>query len=434
MDQETTTRRDAWVREALGLDPGRYPAAPGGLGAPGEGEPNPFDAPAARVEIERITLPRLQQLAVQQAQNGRADFLTAITTVRRNKKAQIAAEDAKREQMMTLVIAIALMPAGPIIDAAATALAGKALQGQLAEVIMNNAATLQKKFGAKATNKAFDIVAGEAVSGLEARFDPGMAKKALEMGVDKLKGVTIKFAASSDEGQAVESFLDAIEKSADDAMHNLTDVIMTTKRFSEAVAYYNLFSKPLQASYQAVLTQQVENMLSEVNEAMAQGGKPTVIAASEYGTTTGLDEIVVVAFKGRRMLAHVVELRVMGAFLSGKPSYAFRKWITPDMQQAAAAMSRKALTIGDFQGQHVPDPTLEQGERVVQVEVGGKPRLALIRVEDKHGFFSTDYGVRTFVEWAKDEETVRAFHSRGALQNGGIDRVELRLIRGVPSR
>lgn len=460
MSQAGTVNRDAgneWVRDALGIDPRNYPAvaasqpepaggAPGAAspGAPAPAKPaeqryagaqaNPFDAPEAQLEIERLTLSRVQQLAVQQAQNARADFMTALAKVKSAKQAQIAAEDAEREKMVTLVIGIALMPAGPLIDAAATALAGKALQGQLTEVIVNNAAALEKRFGAAATNKAFDIVAGEAVSTLAAKFDPALAKKALQMGVDKLKGTAIKFAASSDKGKAVGSFLDAMQKSANDAMHNLTDVILTTKRFSEAVAYYNLFSMPLQSSFEATLTQQVEDMLSQINDVIAQHGQETTISTDGMSSTSGLDEIALIDFRGRKLLAHVVRIVITAPLVSAEPRYAFRKWVTPDMQKAALALVKENLTLDAFKGQTVPEPTREPGERVVMVDWHGKERIMLIGIADIHHIFSADeHGICTFKRWADGEDDERALRSRGAMQLGGIDKMRLHQIQKVPS-
>ena len=360
--------------------------------------------------------------------------MTAIANVKSRKKAEADAEEAKREQMVTLVITVMLLPAGPVVEAAANGLAGPQLQSTLAEFIADNATSLESKFGARGAeiaNKSFDLITDKALSSLAEKFDAGKAKKALEAGVDKLKDKSIKFAASSDKGKCIEAYLDAVGQSANNSMHNLTDVMLTTKTYSEALAYYKLFHTPMQSIYETLLAQQVDDMLSEIKEPLAQHGEEATISATEGGTTTGLDEIVKVDLYGRKRLAHVSRLTTFGPFLNGKPSYGFQKWVTPDMEETAAKLVNEEVSADVFKGQHVPDPQCEPGERVVSVKVKGAERLMLIGIEDE-GIFWREYGVRQFKQWAEGEEDERLFRSRGALQIGGIDEVPLASIKDVP--
>ncbi len=444
---------DLWLADVLNMDPAEVvarrrpdPTAAVGAAAASKAKPNtpelfaspqanPFDAPEAQLEIEKLTVSKLQELTVEQAQNVRSDFLTAIANVKSKKKAEADAEETKREQMVTLVITVMLLPAGPVVEAAANGLAGPQLQSTLADFIANNATSLESKFGsrgAQIANKSFDLITDKALSSLAEKFDAGKAKKALEAGVDKLKDKSIKFAASSDKGKCIEAYLDAVGQSANNSMHNLTDVILTTKTYSEALAYYKLFHTPMQAIYETLLAQQVEDMLSEIKEPLAQHGEETTISATEGGTTTGLDEIVKVDFYGRKRLAHVSRTTTVGLFLSGKPSYGFQKWVTPDMEETAAKLVKEEVSADVFKGQHVPDPQCEPGERVVSVKVKGAERLMLIGIEDE-GIFWREYGVRRFKQWAEGEEDERLFRSRGSLQIGGINEVPLASIKDVPA-
>ena len=84
------------------------------------------------------------------AECARADFATALAKVKAAKKAEADAEQARRELMWSIAITIALMPAGPVVEAAANAVAGPALQSKMMVVALaNNAANLEAKFGAK---------------------------------------------------------------------------------------------------------------------------------------------------------------------------------------------------------------------------------------------------------------------------------------------
>jgi hypothetical protein len=471
---------DAWLKSALGFDPAEHakpkapPAAAGQgaspqaaslqaassqpasavavpgtagavAGAPPGGEKkgetalghqtNPFDAPEVRMDIEKIALPKLQQLTVQQTQNARADFLSAIDNVRKEKKAQAAEEEEKKEFLMTVVLTVALLPAGPIVEAAAAGINGQSLINHLGDIIADAAPTLEKKFGAagaKAADKAFKVVASDQIGKLAESFDEAKAKAALEAGVDKLKDKSVKFAANSDKKKAIDSYLDALVQSANDSMHNLTDVILNTDSFSAAVGYYNLFHMKLQSSYQAAVAQQVDDMLSELNDAIVDHGEEQVLSVSEDGGGSyGMDEIATIKYGSRLMYAHVTRITVTGAFLSGKPSYGFVKWVTPDMLESAVKMVRDHLTMDDFKNTHIPDPVLEPGERVIQVKDGNRERLMLITVEDKHGFFSNDFGVCTFKQWASEDDEA-PFRARGVLQNGGINEMKLGDIKDVP--
>ena len=458
-------KKAAWLKLAFDIDVSKYPeaaAAPGGApggspgGAPGgpaakgtkkpdAGKPeerfdghqtNPFDAPEVLIEIEKLTLPKVQHLASEQAQNAARDFMTALENVRKKKAAEAAAEDAKKELMMTIIISIALLPLGPVVEAAAAGMAGPGMRQKLGEFIADSAPAIEKKFGAagtKAADKAFNFVASEKVAQLAEKFDAAKAKSVLEKGQDKLKDVAIKFMASSDKGKAVDSYLSAVQKSANSSMHNLTDLIGTTTSLSEAVAFYNLFSnRNLQGVYEATLTQQVDDMLSQLNDALAQHGTDQVLPTmSESSTAMALDEIVSIAFRGRKPLAHVTKLTNITTFKTFT-SYVFRKWVTPDMQATAQRMVKENLTMEDFKHSHIPDPVFEPGERIVWVKDGNKDRLMLISIEDvSHVFVADEYGVCTFKQWAESEEDVLAFTSRGAMQNGGANHLARGLIKGI---
>ena len=412
--------QDQWLAHpSIGVQAGNYPAA-GGAGT------NPFDAPEAQIQIEKYALPVIQQLAVQQAQNAARDFSVAITKVKDAKKAQAAAEQAQRDMVWTIAITIALMPAGPIAEAAGTAIAGSVLQGKMMAAIVNNAEALEAKFGAKgaqAANKAFDLVASDAVSNMAKKFDAAKATSALNAGVDLLKGQAVKFAASSDRTECVTNYLDAMLKLANDAMHNLTDYIQTTQSYSEALAFYNYFSKPLQGIYEAVLGQQADDMLSEVADVMAKNAKSGISAAMSIGKE---DDIVKVQAYGRMRFAHIRRFMKPDSITD---SYDFVKWVTPDMEPMAVKLATEELDSSSFEN-HLPDPQREPGERIVLVDGWGRERLMLVDIDDE-GIYWKDYGVLTFKKWPQNEEEEKAFRSRGAMQNGGIDRVDLKTIKSV---
>lgn len=456
--------KEEWLVGFLGIDPASYPdaaaagasaaaepaggapaARPGGPAAAGKqaakadakpaafgAQNNPFDAPAARVEIEKLALPTIQRLAVEQAQNAARDFQAALRKVRAAKKATTDADAAQKEMIYSLLLTIALMPLGPVMEAAGNAIAGPKLRSALAETLADHAGALEAKFGSKAVGKTFDFVTGDAVTKLAEKFDAAKAKGILDKGMETLKGKTVKFAASSDDAVCTTNYLDALEKSANDAMHNLTDFIGTTTSYSEAIAFYNLFSQPLQASYEAVLSVQVDDMLRELKDVLATKGKPETIAASEYGSTEGTEEIAEVAWKGRPMLAHV--RRIETVFIGGANNdLVFVKWVTPDMQMQAARMVKEKTSGDAFKNQHVPEPNREPGERVIAVDYHGAEKLMLINIEDTGWFtWTRQYGVREFKRWADDEEDEKALRSRGAMQIGGIDKVAIGTIKGVP--
>jgi len=391
---------------------------------------NPFDTPEAQIAIEQCALPVIRDLAVQQAQNAARDFATALTKVKTAKKEQTDAEQAKKEMMWTIAITIALMPAGPVIEAAGAAIAGEALQSKMLTAIANNAGKLEAQFGAKgaqAANKAFDVVAGEAVTNMVKKFDKDKAKAALEAGIGALKDKTIKFAASSDRGQCVANYLDAMLKAANDSMHNLTNVIQTAKSYSAAIAFYNLFSKPLQGIYEAVLTQEADDMLSEIADALARLSKSGDPTAAD-GCIGKRDIVAKVEWKGRKLFAHAQRYDKPDSIDS---SYDFVKWVTPDMEVMAASMAKMEVSVNEFEN-HVPDPEREPGERIVRVNDGSRDRLMLISIEDQ-GIFWKDYGVRTFKQWAETEEDEKAFRSRAQLQIGGLDKVDIKSIKAVPA-
>jgi len=68
--------------------------------------------------------------------------------------------------------------------------------------------------GAKRQIKAFDVVAGEAVTNMVKKFDKDKAKAHWKLGLGA-EGQTIKFAASSDRGQCVAHYLDAMLKAGE---------------------------------------------------------------------------------------------------------------------------------------------------------------------------------------------------------------------------
>jgi hypothetical protein len=432
--------------QAGGPAPIAATAAPGGApgGAPGAPPPtrppaqtpdfkapvaNPFDAPEAIIEFDRLTLTTIQNMAVQQAQNARNDFEAALNKVKAAKKAQADAEQARRDLMWTIAITVALMPAGPIVEAAGTAVAGPALQKKMMETLANNAGAIEARFAAKgaaAVNKTFDFVAGDAVTKLAAKFDAAKAKGALDAGVGALRGKAIQFAASSDKGTCVANYLDAMLKSANDAMHNLTDVILTTKSYSEALAFYTFFSKPLQAIYEAVLGQQADDMLSEVAGALAETAGGT---ASKVAGVLGVgktQEIVKINAYGRLLFCHIETYAKADAI---SDTYDFVKWVTPDMEPMAEKLAKRTIQTSDISN-HIPDPQREPGERVVLVDGWGKERVVLIGIEDQ-GIYWKDYGVRTFKRWAESAEDDKALRSRAAMQIGGLDKVEVGSIQGI---
>jgi hypothetical protein len=422
---------NAWMEHPLlNVPVSKFPPAPVQGNAGGTGT-NPFDAPEAQVQIEKYALPAIQQLAVQQAQNAARDFATAITKVKAAKKEEADAAQANQDMMWSIAISIALMPAGPIVEAAAIKIAGPKLQSEMLKAIVNNAGALEAKFGAKGAqvaNKSFDVIASEAITKMANKFDSSKAASALNAGVDLLKGQMVKFAASSDAAKCVGNFLDAVLKQANDSMHNLTDYIQTTSSYSEAIAYYNYFSKPLQGIYEAVLAQQADDMLKEVADVIADRAKTGLSSILPKERT---DEIVKIQAYGRTLFAHVThEAKTMGQKgVSPKDPYYFVKWVTPDMEPMAEKLMTKEISPKDIEG-HIPDPQREPGERVVLVDGWGRERLLLIQIEDQ-GIYWKDYGVRTFKKWAEGDEEAKAFRSRGALQIGGIEKIDLSTVKGL---
>jgi hypothetical protein len=423
--------RDDYVHKVFGVDP-RAQQAQATSASTSASDPlkgpisNPFDAPEARVEIEKCAMPVVQQLAVEQAQNAARDFQTAVGNVKTAQKAKSDAAKAEKAAMYTLAVSIALMPLGPVTEAASVAIAGPALQSKLMEALVNNAGRLEAKFGklgAGAANKTFDFVASDAVGRLAAVFDPGKAKAALGLGISSLQGKTVSFLAGPDPGTCVANYLDAIGKAANDAMHNLTDLILKTQCYSEALAYYNFFSKPLQGIYEAVLGQQAQDMLTEVADVIATNAETGVTGAVDK--VLSQDEVGKFNAYGRPLFAHLKRY--------AKPDdtadyYEFLKWVTPDMEPLAAKVAKDIDTA--YITNRIPPPDREPGERVILVDGWGKERVMLIEVEDQ-GIFWKEYGVPTFKRWAEPGEDDKALRSRAAMQHGGLEKLDLAQVKKV---
>jgi hypothetical protein len=439
---------DSWLNDAFGVDVGLVaqsikasasPSSSGSAASPkssdkgAQGAPlsgplnNPFDAPEAQLAIEKLAVAELQTQAQVQALAAANDFKTAIDIVKSKKKAQADAAKELEELKWTVVITIALLPAGALAAAASARVSGPAMQAKLLEAITSNAGYLQAKFGAKGAklaNKAIQAVASEALIRMAEKFTAKKAEAALNAGVALMKGKTVTFAASTDKFVTTANYLDAMLKAANDSMHNLLDRIRATRTYDEALAYYTLFSKPLQAVYEAMLLQQADDMLTEVAGALTNPPK-TDRNIFDPRSDTG-DAIYRVKAYGRTLFAHIVVF-VTPDQLSD--SYKFIKWVTPDMEPLAAKVCRGELSPNEIGG-HLPDPQREPGERIVMVEGFGRNRLLLIGIEDQ-GLFWKDYGVRMFKRWPADEEEEKAFASRGSIQIGGIDKVDLKSIKNV---
>ncbi len=230
----------------------------------------------------------------------------------------------------------------------------------------------------------------------------------------------MKFVASSNKGACVANYLDAMLKSANDAMHNLTNFIRTTATYSEALAYYNYFSRPLQAIYEATLSQQSDDMLSEIADALAAGGGPSSLLIGEQ------HKIVRLQAYGRPRFAHI---KVTSDIKTAITAYYFEKWVTPDMEAMAAKLATEDFDPADFSNR-MPDPQREPGEQIVLVDGWGRERAMLIDVEDD-GIFWKEYGALKFKQWPETDEEEKVFRARGDMQIGGLEKVELKNIKEV---
>jgi hypothetical protein len=296
-------------------------------------------------------------------------------------------------------------------------------------IIGKNTAALEAKFGARgaqAADIAWNLVAGETANAMVKKLTPDKAKAAIEFGVSSLQGQAVHFLASSDKGKCIANYLASVQIAANAAMHNLLKYIHDTKHFSEALVYYNYFSEPLQTIYEAVLSQQVDDMLSEVAAVLARDAK---VKSGEFivdGDGSEADGIVKVHAYGRTLFAHIKVITNNKTFLT---TYRFEKWVTPDMEPMVVKMEPKDFDPAQFIN-HMPDPQREPGERIVLVDGWGGDRVMLIGVEDQ-GIFWKNYGVLTFKRWAEDSRDDKVLRSRGAMQIGGLERVDLKDIKDV---
>jgi hypothetical protein len=160
-------------------------------------------------------------------------------------------------------------------------------------------------------------------------------------------------------------------------------------------------------------------------------------AAAEGGGYGGMDYQKIVMLNAYGVIQPaIIDFKPSAApLLSGRRThYAFREWVAPEMRQLAIAAG-KAQTGGlwtldtdtpvgntgiRLQG-HIDDPKTE-GERVVEIVVGGNARLARVDVLGDGGQFKS---------WVapSDESFARL---QGDAQPGGIVRMDASKIEDVP--
>jgi hypothetical protein len=423
----------AWARKISKAPSAGSPSpSPPGGGAPGQ--PDPLSNPALQAQITALASTLLRETASRKIYEAANTYEKAIVTVRGQVTADEAAEDAKLELELTIVLSVALLAAGPAIGA----LGGAAAKGCdiIAPKLTMQALDIATRVGVD-TAKSADIGI-KALDWLKTNFDQKKATDAINNALSWMKGKAVKVKMGTDERENVHRYLDSLKDQTEATRVELQKwAESSSSSFEELSAYVAAFENVTEGFYVVQVTQQLTDFKRELLTAITQQqkGHGDIMPRGDkfdprIETTQKIYKLN--AYGGPRY-ARIDVLKQTNFGGSGETTiYSFGCWITPNMEPMAKEKCVGELDPSQLSG-HLPAPDREPvGERVVRIDCWGKPRLAIVHIGDDSGFFHapTNFEQITFTRWVSDEDAP-AQEARGGMQNGGVNNVSPTDVKGL---
>lgn len=388
---------------------------------------NPFDYPEVRLEVEKLAINELRQLATDHAIKASGFWQSALDQAREEFKKTKDQEEKEREGTINLVISIAMLAGGPLLSAAASSSA-QVLNGQEMSVRLNaavetNVAGLAQRAGVTDAQtreawvqQARDRLALDWISAKMETFDAAKAQAGMESVSGTVKEKAVALAAETDEKKLGVAFCDQLQLAQNQAMNTLIPTIKGLKSVEALSGIVNAFANATVAAYKAVLLAEIQHFKEQISKPFASRA-----AEKQGGSGTG-NVIVKMNAYGRMRFAHV-------RYLPSSANYVFHSWVTPDMEASAAKLCVGEIDPKTIDG-HLPAPELQPNPaRVVQMDAWGRLRLAIVSVADE-GLFFKDYGVMNFVRWVAADEVAQA-QAKGNNQVGGLNTVSPGSVKGL---
>lgn len=392
---------------------------------------SPFEHPAVTVEIDKLAIEALRPLVADHANKAYGDFIEAIRKVYKELEDEKKASKEQREFVINVALTVALLPVGGVLTATAAkvggAIAGPALQAKLSSEISSRAPFLLKMAGVQdgelvkfMTNDLYKKASSDHLVDLAKRFSQEKATSAVEGAAGKLKKIATDLAVSTDRFDCGFAYLDALEKAASSGQNNVIDAIHTQSTYSQLAGFYHAYQSVTIEFYRVQIGQQVDNFMSQIGPVIAD------MAAVKQGRAGTGNSLVRLDAYGQPRIAFV-------RYLPSSATYAFKSWVTPDMEAMALAIDPNPRTISTsaIVGQ-IPDPMRSAAkERIVKMNAWGRIRIAAVGISDEGGWVSSrEHGVMTFNRWITDDEKL-AMEAKGEQQIGGINEVSPSSVRGI---
>jgi hypothetical protein len=370
---------------------------------------NPFEAPAVKVEVEKLAVDRLRELTGTLVNQRYAGYLNAIDSAAREIEKEKKEQEERDKFMVNAVLTIGFLASGPAVAAVANGISGDKLLTRLKDGVASNGPRFLKIAGvedAKAaeylTNEAYQKVSGDTLKGLAEKFNTEKATKAVETARDKLKDKAVELAATRDKWACGAAYLDALKDSADNSSVQLLQTIQGMNGYDELLGIYNAFDAMSLSKFRQEVTVQAHNFMEQVAPLLAE----------KAGANKAITLFRVNAWGQPRL--------VLARYGQGYAMFNnFVAWITPDMEQTAIASYGTPQEVPASSFDRLPEPTKEKGkQQIVNIDAWGKNRLAVVEVKDA-GFFTTEL-YYDFVRWIPDSERAEMEARAQGTQIGGL--------------
>ena len=348
------------AKSALNADPGGSPLADDiskAAGKPSATPDNPFNIPAAQVELDKLLrqlpLEPVRQLVGNEAGDAFVRYLRAVQKVGDTLKA--AADSAAKVNQLTfeITVAMAVVVLTPLTAGAAAALAGEVVQAQLVNAIQTNGAKILIGAGVQ-LEKAIDanavaVAATDTITRFSTQFSASDVQRIFGEAAKSLSKV-ITVAANTDRFAVGKNYLDQLESEVDQSKKLLNPVIAAAS-LEQLLGLYNSLKSSSIASYTDSVSKQLSNFMDQMADVIVARAKA---ALNQHASN---DTIVEMDAYGRIRYARVkMKLPSDPIFTSGGgTTYTFVAWVSPELEAMAKKMGAERIDPNKIVG-HIPDP------------------------------------------------------------------------------
>jgi hypothetical protein len=374
---------------------------------------NPFDAPAVKVEVEKLAVDRLRELTGTLVNQRYASYLNAIDTAGRELETEKKEEEEKDKLVVNAVLSIGLLAAGPAMAAIASEISGDKLLTRVKDGVASNGPRWVKLAGvddAEAakylTNDAYEKLSSDTLKNLAAKFSTEKATKAVEFAADKLKDKTAELAVSTNKYACGAAYLEALKDAADTSSTELLHTVEGMTSYDELLGVYNAFNAMSLSKFREQVKVQAHNFMDQIAPLLAEK------ASRKLGFGEKGFYLVRVNAYGQPRLA-------LAIYSPSSATNIFKAWITPDMEKTAISTYGTPRDVEASTFVSLPNPVRQEGkQQIVKIDFAGKLRLALIQVKDAGIIFTELF--YDFIRWIPESERADMEARAESTQIGGL--------------